>query len=191
MENTAKVGARVMAIRETKNMTREHVSERTGLSVEQLKRIEEQQNMPSLSPLIKIARALGVRLGTFLDDQEAIGPVVCRACSEADGVSFSSQNSTEHRNIVFHALAQDKAGRHMEPFFLDVDAASKEHMVLSSHEGEEFLYVLSGSIEITYGTQVYVLNSGESIYYDSIVEHNVHSANGQEAKVLAVVYTPF
>ena len=79
----------------------------------------------------------------------------------------------------------------MEPFLIDIDSASSSGYLLSSHEGEEFLYVLEGTIEITYGKSKYVLEAGESIYYDSIVEHNVHAANDSTAKILAVVYTPF
>ena len=63
-------------------------------------------------------------------------------------------------------------------------------MATSSHEGEEFLYVLKGSITVLYGLHEFVLNVGESIYYDSIVEHLVTSTNNESAQVLAVVYTP-
>lgn len=46
-------------------------------------------------------------------------------------------------------------------------------------------------IEVAYGKSRFVVGAGESIYYDSIVEHNVHAANQSKAKILAVVYTPF
>jgi quercetin dioxygenase-like cupin family protein len=62
---------------------------------------------------------------------------------------------------------------------------------LSAHEGEEFIYVLSGEIEISYGRERYRLAQGDSIYYDSVVDHNVHSANGEPAVILAIVYAPF
>ena len=63
--------------------------------------------------------------------------------------------------------------------------------MLSSHEGEEFIYVLEGCIEINYGKDVYVLTQGDTIYYDSIVNHNVHAGSNCTAKILAVVYAPF
>ena len=59
------------------------------------------------------------------------------------------------------------------------------------HEGEEWLYGMEGSIEIEYGSEVFVLHPGESIYYDSIVPHQVRAHDGQNAKFLACVYTPF
>ncbi len=191
MESNINVGSRIKSIRESKNITVEQVSERSGLSMEQIARIEDNKNQPSLAPLIKIARVLGVRLGTFLDDNDNLGPVVCRKEEKPESISFSSETSSSHNNLNFFALAQSKAGRHMEPFIIEIDSASKNGYQLSSHEGEEFIFVLEGEIEITYGKNKYTLSSGDSIYYDSIIEHNVHAANESKAKILAVVYTPF
>lgn len=191
MENSVSVGSKVKSIREAKKITIEQVSERSGLTVEQIEIIEQNKNLPSLAPLIKIARVLGVRLGTFLDDNDNLGPVVCRKEDKPESISFSSETANSHNHLNFFALAQTKAGRHMEPFLIDIDSASKNGYQLSSHEGEEFIYVLEGQIEVTYGKNKYVLNAGESIYYDSIVDHNVHAANESKAKMLAVVYTPF
>lgn len=191
MENSTKIGQKVKSIRESKSISVEQLAEGSGLTVDQIVLIEENQNLPSLAPLIKIARVLGVRLGTFLDDSQDLGPVVCRKGDQPTGVSFSSQTASSHNNLNFFSLAQSKVGRNMEPFLIDIDSASSTGYQLSSHEGEEFLYVLEGVIEVTYGKSKYVLEVGESIYYDSIVEHNVHAANDSKAKILAVVYTPF
>lgn len=191
MENAKNFGSRIKSIREAKSISLEEVSQRSGLSVDQLLRIEENQNQPSLAPLIKIARVLGVRLGTFLDDNQNIGPVVCRNGEQIQGVSFSSETASSHNNLMFSPLAQSKVGRNMEPFLIDIDSASSEGYQLSTHEGEEFLYVLQGEVEVVYGKSNYTLKAGDSIYYDSIVEHNVHAANESKAKILAVVYTPF
>jgi len=191
MGNVISVGSKIKSIRESKQISAEQLAERSGLSLEQIERIEENINLPSLAPLLKIARALGVRLGTFLDDNDNLGPVVCRKNEQPQSISFSSETGNSHNYLNFFALAQSKAGRHMEPFLIDIDSASKDGYQLSSHEGEEFMFVLEGIVEVTYGNEKYVLNPGESIYYDSIVEHNVHAANESKAKIVAVVYTPF
>ncbi len=191
MTNTVTVGSRIKAIRESKNITVEQVAERSGLTPEQVGRIEENRNLPSLAPLIRIARTLGVRLGTFLDDNDSLGPVICRKEDRPESISFSSEMANSRNDLKFFALAQSKTGRHMEPFLVDIDSASEGGYPLSSHEGEEFLYVLEGVIEVTYGKNKFIVNAGESIYYDSIVEHNVHAADKSRAKILGVVYTPF
>ena len=191
--NNSFVGSKIKGIRETKNLSLEEVSESCGLTVEQIVAIESGQTMPSLGPLIKIARALGVRLGTFMDDNDALGPVVCRAKDrEADNsISFSNGATDARKHMEYHPLAQQKAGRHMEPFVIDINPEENHEFQLSAHEGEEFIYVMQGEIEIVYGKDTYTLTEGDSIFYDSIVEHHVHGAPGKSAKILAVVYIPF
>ena len=194
MWNNKIIGAKIKNLRESKQLTIEEVAERSGLSVEQIERIEGNVDFPSLAPLIKIARVLGVRLGTFLDDQSELGPVVCRKkdSNDANSISFSNNDSKARRHMEYHSLSQDKSGRHMEPFLIDV-APTEEGVdfVLSSHEGEEFIYVLEGIVEINYGKSTYVLEEGDSIYYDSIVAHHVHAAAHHTAKIIGVVYTPY
>lgn len=187
------VGSKIKGLRESKNLTIEEISERSGLSADQINSIENDQYLPSLGPLIKIARALGVRLGTFLDDNDELGPVVCRAADrERDhSISFSNDTTDARKNMEYHSLAKQKAGRHMEPFIIDIQASEEKNFKLSAHEGEEFIYVMEGEVEIEYGKKTYELKAGDSIFYDSIVEHHVHGATGKSAKILAVVYIPF
>ena len=187
------VGSKIKGLRETKNLSIEEVAESTGLSVEQISSIENDQNLPSLGPLIKIARALGVRLGTFMDDNDALGPVVTRAADREreNSISFSNGATDARKHMEYHPLAQQKAGRHMEPFVIDINPEEKNDYQLSAHEGEEFIYVMEGEIEIVYGKDTYTLEEGDSIFYDSIVKHHVHGAPGKPAKILAVVYIPF
>ena len=191
VSNSSLVGAKIKSIREGKNLSTEEVAERSGLSAEQIMRIETDQNLPSLGSLIKVARALGVRLGTFLDDNDELGPAVCRSEERTASISFSNDSAGARKNMEYHPLAQQKAGRHMEPFVIDINPSEERDFQLSAHEGEEFIYVLEGEVEIDYGKQTYTLKRGDSIFYDSIVKHHVHGANGQGAKILAVVYIPF
>jgi len=184
-------GDKIRNIREIRNVTLEELSERTGISLKVISSIENGSYMPNLTPLIKIARVLGVRLGTFLDDEEGIGPVVVRHNSKNYGIHFSEKENNGSTGLDFYSLAPSKSGRHMEPFIIDVINDSSKEYPLSDHEGEEFLYVLSGAIEIYYGKEKYVLNKGDSIYYDSIIPHNVHAFGSENAQILAVVYSPF
>ncbi len=186
------VGAKIRSMRESKGLSQEEIAERSGLSVEQVTSIEDDEFLPSLGPLIKIARALGVRLGTFLDDNDELGPVVCRreVQEASSSISFSNDSTEARQNMIYHSLARQKAGRHMEPFVIDIKPDEVQQFKLSAHEGEEFIYVLEGTIEIAYGKTVYELNQGDSIFYDSIVKHHVHGAPGKSAKILAVVYIP-
>ncbi len=174
-----------------KNISTKELAKRSGLTLEQIKLIDSSDKIPSLSSLIKIARALGVRIGTFLDDSENFGPVVNRSADNLRPATFSSQLSTNNSHMDFFSLASRKAGRAMEPFIIDIKPGEEGEMISSSHEGEEFIYVLSGSISVTYGNETILLNTGDSIYYDSIVDHLITTPTGEPAQILAVVYSPF
>lgn len=79
MDCTNIIGEKIKSLRTLKEISIEELAERSELTVDQIRRIEDNIDIPSLAPLIKIARTLGVRLGTFLDDQpDEVGAVVCR-----------------------------------------------------------------------------------------------------------------
>lgn len=168
MDTSKIVGEKIKSLRESQSISIEQLAERSGLAVEQIERIENNIDLPSLAPLIKIARVLGVRLGTFLDDQDETGPAICRKTEAKDSISFSNNAIQSRKHMEYHSLSKSKADRHMEPFIIDVAATEDSDFVLSSHEGEEFIMVMEGIMEISYGKNTYLLEEGDSIYYDSI-----------------------
>jgi quercetin dioxygenase-like cupin family protein len=187
-------GERIIELCKTYSISRETLAERSGLPLELIRRIEEEGHIPDLAPLIKISRALGVRLGTLLDDHEQLGPVITRAGKASEtarfvtGIPDSAAQSGEHKGLHFNALAADKGSRHMEPFIVDIEPDAEQQK--STHEGEEFIHVLSGKLSLEYGSESQVLNTGDSVYYDSIVPHRVLSADKKPVRILAVIYTP-
>ena len=190
MDTNKIVGEKIKSLREEKGLSREELARQSGMGIEQIERIESDIDLPSLAPLIKIARVLGVRLGTFLDEQQENGPVVCRKDEVMNSIEFSNNAIQSRKHMTYHSLSRSKADRHMEPFIIDVMPTEDTDFVLSTHEGQEFILVMEGTMEITHGRNNYILNEGDSIYYDSIVPHHVHGYKGQAAKILAVIYTP-
>lgn len=185
------VGRKIQQIRENEDMSVEKLAQLSDTSVEMITNIEKGALVPSLTPLLQIARALGVRLGTFLDDDPHDTPVLVKS-GRSDKVIRFSGNGDQNENVTldFHSLAANKADRNMETFIIDVYPPKDEELKTSSHEGEEFIYVLKGDIEIIYGKEKYELSAGDSIYYDSVVPHHLHAVN-DDAQILAVIYTPF
>lgn len=185
------VGEKLIQIREARNLDQVQLADRSELPVALVQRIEAGDLIPSLTPLIKLGRALGVRLGTFLDDAEHVGPIVHRKGQLTKAVRFAGTQEASTGELDFYALALDKSGRHMEPFLIDLLPATDQDYPLSTHEGEEFMFVLAGQIEILYGKDRFRLSEGDSIYLDSIVPHHVHAHGDAPARILAVVYAPF
>ncbi|GHV62972.1 DNA-binding protein [Spirochaetia bacterium] len=196
-------GDRIIELCKTYSIDRSTLAERSGLDADLIRRIEEGY-IPDLAPLLKISRALGVRLGTLLDDHEQLGPVITRKGEVTAAARFvtglpggeggaaaeaaAGKAAADHKGLHFNTLAADKGGRHMEPFIVDIEADAEQGK--SSHEGEEFIHVLAGTLALEYGAESHTLNEGDSVYYDSIVPHRVLAGGGKPARILAVIYTP-
>jgi transcriptional regulator with XRE-family HTH domain len=189
--DTGSIGAKITELRESLLLSPEDLAERCGCDIQVIKDLEAGALAPSLTPLIKITRALGVRLGTLLDDDENLGPVLTKASDYRDTTRLKGlETHSDAGELTFNALAEGKASRHIEPFFITLEPSDELQHTLSAHEGEEWLYAIEGPLEIAYGKDLYVLEPGDSLYYDSIVPHQVRSHNGQSAKFVACVYTP-
>ena len=188
MDKNTKFATKVKSIRERQNMSIDELAEKSGVKKEILEDIENGETIPSLTPLTKMARALGVRLGTFLDDETQAGPIVVRNGEPENVIYFSGREDETHSsNLEFHPLGAGKIDRSMDPFIIDI--TPDENPDLSSHEGEEFIYVLEGEVQLIYGKDTINVSAGDSLYYDSVVDHHLHAINGK-AKILAVLYTP-
>lgn len=185
------VSEKIKTILSDRNVSVQELSQRSGLTEKAINVVLDSDKIPSLAALIKIARGLGVRTGTFLDDSQQLGPVVTKAAEMSQPATFSSQLTDTNSHLDFYSLAENKSGRHMEPFVITINPQLDAETTLSTHEGEEFLYVLTGAVKVIYGQQEFELQQGDSIYYDSIVDHLVCSATTSSATILAVVYTPF
>jgi len=186
-----RIGTKLTTLREALQLSREELAERCDCDATVIAGLEDGQLAPSLAPLIKITRALGVRLGTLLDDDTHVGPVVTRKDAAEEVARLKSLETSSDAGVLdFFSLAEGKTSRHMEPFMIAVNPGEDVHHALSSHEGEEFVYVLNGQIEVEYGKDLYVMSPGDSIYYDSIVPHQLRCHGDVAARILAVVYAP-
>jgi len=190
MSEENKIGEKIRHVRENNGMTVNELADASHCSVEFIEDLEGGAYVPSLTPLLKIARVLGVRLGTFLDDAPQTGPFMVKSGKSENITHFSgSYSNLKESTLDFYSLAYGKQDRHMEPFIIEVSPKTGENK-LSSHEGEEFIYVLDGEIEILYGQEQYQLKVGDSIYYDSVIPHELHAADEIKARILAVIYAP-
>lgn len=186
-----KLGKKITTLREAHHLSQQDLADRCQCDVETIVGLENGKLPPSLAPLIKITRALGVRLGTLMDDDEARGPLYIDAAQMEEVTRLKSlETESDAGDLSYFSLAAGKPSRHIDPFIITVTPSGETDHELVGHEGEEWLYGMEGQIEIEYGKNVYVLGPGESIYYDSIVPHQVRAHDNQNAKFLAVVYTP-
>lgn len=189
MSETHSIGKKIRQLREAKHLSVEDLAERSKVHKKLIEELEADELVSSIAPLLKIARGLGVRMGAFLDDAPTTDALIVRGGRSDTAVEFSGLGSYCLSTLDFHPLAKNKKDRHMEPFIVEVHPSVPEDVTLSFHEGEEFIYVLKGEIEVLYGNDRHVLGVGDSIYYDSATPHQVQAWGDADATILAVIYT--
>jgi transcriptional regulator with XRE-family HTH domain len=180
------LGKRVRSFRERLGLSVEELAKNAGIEPALLRGIEDGHVYPSIGVLVKLSRALGQRLGTFVDDHPVNDPLIVRFNGRMEETAQHKGGAAGHYH--YYSLGKGKTDRHMEPFFIAVEPANDK--ALSSHEGEELIIVVSGDVELIYGKETYLLGPGDSVYYNSIVPHHLGAAKGK-AEIYAVVYTPF
>ncbi len=183
------VGQKIKQLREAKEFSIGQLAEQSKIHKKFIEELEADKLVPSIAPLLKIARGLGVHLSTLMDDAPVTGALVVRQSGLPETeLGFSGLGSYCSSTLDFHPLAKNRKGRHMEPFIIDVHPSVPEECTFSFHEGEEFIYVLEGEIEVLYGDEQHILGVGDSIYYDSTTPHQVKTAGDKNARILAVIY---
>jgi len=190
MKKDGALGQRIRKYREEQGISLAHLSEATGLTENFLESLENDDVYPSIGPLQKVARAFGVRLGTFMDDAITRDPIISRAGERtADLTMHKARNS--RTEFVYHSLGKGKSDRNMEPFYIEImpDEKGAEHK-LSSHQGEEFILVTKGRLLVIYGREEHILEAGDTVYYNSIVPHHVGAYGDEPAEIVAVIYYP-
>jgi len=184
-----KLGARVKKFREERELSVEDLAEAAGVGVDMVEALEKDNIYPSLAPLQKIARAMNIRLGTFMDDVDVNDPLVVRKADQDTDLAMQKSKGKKAA-FLYHSLGKGKADRNMEPFFIEVTPEPEEDRNFSSHQGEEFIVVIKGKILIRYGQKEVILEPGDSAYYNSAVPHYVGACGDGPAEIYAVIYYP-
>ncbi len=183
----AKVGERVRQVREARGLSLKDVSQRTDLDVAVLSRIEEGSLAPPLGTVIRLAKALDMKMGYFISGEENRPFTIVRR-SERKIVSRYDSEKGRYYGYEYESLAPHKKDRHMEPFLVTLQPAETEEE-RSTHDGQEFIYVLEGTMEVRLGEEIHLLEPGDAIYYDSTVPHLVKCHGEKRTRILAVLYT--
>ncbi len=185
-EGSSKVGSRIRAFREQHDWSVYDLAQKSGVDEKVVNAIEKGEVMPALGVLVKLSRALGQRLGTFMDDQFKPDPIITRADDiESKKVAGEGMNTLGYAS---HSLAIGKPDRHMDPFRIEFEADGVDEV--SHHEGEELIICLAGEVELTYGPDKTVLKAGDTAYYNSCVKHGLRALNGQPASIYGIVFMP-
>ena len=165
MDNTIKsLGKRIKQIRNKNGLTQEVLSARSGLTKSYISLLEAGKKIPAISTLSRIAVALGMPIGEFFESTDDSSDVAVVRKNERFQVA---QRGTSF-GYIYEALSLQKKDKLMDPFIVKVlpGDKSKGKGVEFEHAGEEFDFVLEGRIKYIINNQEYVLDEGDSIYFD-------------------------
>src|SRR5512139_551514 len=173
-------GAKMKQLRLLRKVSFEQLANKTGFSQRYLKEIEEGMIIPPVSAVIQIAKALAIDSGSFLSAEEK------EASEKRRKESFYKRTQA----YSYKTLSLDAETKHMKAFLVTIDPRQDHKMVEYKHDGEEFLYVLKGHIEVMVGENENLLRKHETLHFNSGITHKLRNVSDEEAKLLVVIYTP-
>ena len=181
------IGSQIRNLRNQRELTLQVLSDLTGLSKPNLSQIENNIVTPPIATLLKISTALGVPIGLFFQKTNQESNMVVVRKEDRYGVAKGPHIS--HIGYQYEPLAYPKVTKSMEPFIVNMEEREADDIVYNNHRGEEFLYVLEGTLEFHRGDSIITLHEEDSLYFDSILPHGYRGIGGP-AKTLVVIYKP-
>lgn len=182
------IGQKIRKLRKEERLTLQDLSDLSGLSKPLLSQIENDQVIPPIATLLRIAKGLKVGIHIFFENEEDRQKLVLLRSDDLKSSRRRAGNDSP-QSYLYHSLAPGMRHKSMEPFLVEFEAGNWDDSLLYRHEGEEFIYLLEGELEFHYGQDIMVLKAGDSIYYDSSETHGYISLGERKAKAVAVLYS--
>lgn len=163
------IGNKLKELRVLKGLTQEELADRSELSKGFISQLERNLTSPSITTLMDILQCLGTSIGEFFneapDEQIVFGKQ-----------DYFVKEDTEYKNEIKWIIPNAQKNV-MEPILLTLDAGGGT-CPDNPHEGEEFGYILQGSVSIHLGNKVYRAKKGESFYFSADKKHYLTSKTG-------------
>jgi transcriptional regulator with XRE-family HTH domain len=176
---------KIKELRASRKLSLDKLAGLTGFTKGYLSRIENSDKAPPIYTLSRISQALGVDIAQFFSDNEHAPQEQNYSISRRGERVRVGGRGTPY-GYDYEAVAPDKAGKNMEPYVVTIDFKTKTEF---RHEGEELLFVLEGKLEFFLNKERFVLEQGDSIYFDAHLPHSGRSLGEKNAKMLIVVYS--
>lgn len=172
-------GAMVRQLRKARNWSVDEIARKTGQTPDFVQQVEADQMSPPVAFILRMAQAMEVDPGTFLSKKEQT------AIRDRRAQAYHQRT----RNYSYTTLTPDAENSHLRAFMVTIEPYLAHKPVAYKHEGEEFIFVMSGELEFTLGAKAHVLKTGESIHFNSDVPHKLKSLSSEVTRCLVVLYT--
>ena len=183
-----RIGGRLKELRKAMGLSLKQLAEATKLSPPLFSRIENGLVMPSISTLQTISNILKVDLGYFFKKEEDKGYAITRKGTRK--ISYAKRGSKGKATYGLELLAEGMENPFMEPCIVTEFAGSHDDFPLARHDGQEFVYVLEGKLELTLGEKKFTLNKGDAAYFIGEIPHGGKSLSKKPARTVNVHLIP-
>jgi len=182
------IGRKVRELREKSQLTIMDLTARSGVPKSVLAEIESGDVTPPVATLLKLARAMNVGMAFFFQDEAAADKVSVTRKDQRIKIRRRPHHHEGEVDYIYESLETRKPDKHMEPLFVEFQSMETGDMVFSSHEGEEFVYLLEGRLEFRSHERLEVLTPGDAIYFESDLSHAFRGLDNQAARAIVVVW---
>jgi electron transfer flavoprotein alpha subunit len=172
-------GRRIHKLREGHAWSIEALAEATGQTPDFIEQVEDDALSPPVGFLLRLAKALDVDPGTFLG-QEAQAVIRDRRLE-----AYVRRT----QNYSYETLTEGGEADHLRAFMVTIEPHGAHQPVAYKHEGEEFIFVMAGALELTLDQKAHVLKTGEHIHFNSYIPHRLKSLSGEPTRCLVVLDT--
>jgi transcriptional regulator with XRE-family HTH domain len=179
------LGEKLRALRLRKSMGLVELGKHTGLSAAMLSKLECGKLFPTLPTLMRIALVFGVGLEYFFIDERKRHVVAVSRKKER--LRFPDTPGGGSIAYNFESLNFNATERKLNAFYAEFEPALQEKTRTHQHAGVELLYLVSGNLDVTIGSETFTLQAGDAIYFDSGVRHRYQRSS--KGKCAAVVVT--
>ncbi|MBU4582387.1 MAG: XRE family transcriptional regulator [Proteobacteria bacterium] len=183
------IGRKLQSLREKHRFTREDLAAKTGLSKVLLADIEAGEFVPPVATLLNLGRALGVGMAHFFKDEAPKVQISLTRRAERVPIRQRPHHREGEVDYLYESLEISKPDKHMEPLLVEFQPLETSDLVFTSHNGEEFTYLLEGRLEFRTDDRVEILAPGDTLYFESEINHCFRSLDGKPARALVVVWS--
>ncbi len=172
------VGKKIKKARLAKKMSFDTLANETGFSVDFIKKVEGGKITPPVGSLLQISRALEIDSGDLLKEDEG---------RMQDRIKAYTKRTDSY---AYQTLTPGAENKHLKAFRVKIDAMKDHEGVSYNHAGEEFVYVLDGTIEVVVGEHVNTIGIGDSLHFNSGIQHHLKNVGETAAELIVVIYNP-
>lgn len=161
-----RIGDRIRIMRVNQKRTLQEIADASELSRSMISKIENNKTIPSVAALVKVAQSLGTNISSLLENDDFLNAIMTTRQKAEENLTLTD------KGYSIYPYGSKYHEKKMQPFlFVACKGEVKQHEV--SHEGEEFIYVISGEMRMNVGEVEYLLKTGDSLYFNSMLKHGI------------------